>query len=364
MKNRVYLLFGIMVLSFLLTGISANAKKKQIGKFTYTYKKIDTKSCSLSKITIDYKDRNFSTLTIPSKIDGLRVTSITTADKKNIFGRFSNCEGYTEGPIMERVKKIVLPDTLEKIESTCFHYIDNLQVVVVGAKLREGAKYIKSPTYKVSISSKNKWFKVKNGILLSKDGKTVYGPASARKDIVIPQGAKTIVHDAFNRLCNLATTQYNSIYIPSTVNAIKRGSLSANAGTTIKISKKNKRYGLSGDCLYSKKTGRLVAMMNRNDTLIVSKKVTNITNNYSIIGDGFQSIVIPSTIKKIKFSSLSCMTKLGDASIQFKGIKPPKIEPDIMFITLLGKKIFVPKAGYEEYKKLLAKRSCTVEIRD
>ena len=53
MKKKLYLLLGIMVSVLLLTGTSAGAKKKQIGKFTYTYKKLDAKSCSLSKITID-----------------------------------------------------------------------------------------------------------------------------------------------------------------------------------------------------------------------------------------------------------------------------------------------------------------------
>ena len=364
MKKKLYLLLGIMVSVLLLTGTSAGAKKKQIGKFTYTYKKLDAKSCSLSKITIDYKDRNFSTLTIPSKIDGLRVTSITTADKKNIFGRFSNCEGYTEGPIMERVKKIVLPDTIEKIGSNCFHYIKNLREVVAGSRISEGMEELISQTYNLKISSKNKWYKVKSGVLLSKDGKTVYGPASPSRKIVIPNGVKKIKKLAFFFQCNYRKMNVKSIYIPESVNLIESESLSSNSGTIITISKKNKRYGLSGDCLYSKKTGRLVAMMNRNDTLIVPRNVTNITNNYSIIGDRFENIIIPSTVTKLEVSSLCYITQTENASIQFKGIKPPKIKTESRFVHLPDKTIFVPKAGYEEYKKLLAKRSCTVEIRD
>ena len=362
MKKRVYLLLGIMVSVFLLTGISANAKKKQIGKFTYTYKKIDAKSCSLSKISV--KDGYFDVLKIPAKINELTVAEIATDDEKNIFGAYSDCEGNVTGIFIPRLKKIVLPDTIKKIESNCFHYIKNLREVVAGSRISEGMEELISQTYNLKISSKNKWYKVKSGVLLSKDGKTVYGPASPSRKIVIPNGVKKIKKLAFFFQCNYRKMNVKSIYIPASVNLIESESLSSNSGTIITISKKNKRYGLSGDCLYSKKTGRLVAMMNRNDTLIVPRNVTNITNNYSIIGDRFENIIIPSTVTKLEVSSLCYITQTENASIQFKGIKPPKIKTESRFVHLPDKTIFVPKAGYEEYKKLLVKRSCTVEIRD
>ena len=362
MKKKLYLLLGIMVSVLLLTGTSAGAKKKQIGKFTYTYKKLDAKSCSLSKISV--KDGYFDVLKIPAKINELTVAEIATEDEKNIFGAYSDCEGNVTGIFIPRLKKIILPNTIKKIGSNCFHYIKNLREVVAGSRISEGMEELKSQTYNLKISSKNKWYKVKSGVLLSKDGKTVYGPASPSRKIVIPNGVKKIKKLAFFFQCNYRKMNVKSIYIPASVNLIESESLSSNQGTIITISKKNMRYGLSGDCLYSKKTGRLVAMMNRNDTLIVPRNVTNITNNYSIIGDRFENIIIPSTVTKLEVSSLCYITQTENASIQFKGIKPPKIKTESRFVHLPDKTIFVPKAGYEEYKKLLAKRSCTVEIRD
>ena len=362
MKKKLYLLLGIMVSVLLLTGTSAGAKKKQIGKFTYTYKKLDAKSCSLSKIFV--KDGYFDVLKIPAKINELTVAEIATEDEKNIFGAYSDCEGNVTGIFIPRLKKIILPNTIEKIGSNCFHYIKNLREVVAGSRISEGMEELISQTYNLKISSKNKWYKVKSGVLLSKDGKTVYGPASPSRKIVIPNGVKKIKKLAFFFQCNYRKMNVKSIYIPASVNLIESESLSSNQGTIITISKKNKRYGLSGDCLYSKKTGRLVAMMNRNDTLIVPRNVTNITNNYSIIGDRFENIIIPSTVTKLEVSSLCYITQTENASIQFKGIKPPKIKTESRFVHLPDKTIFVPKAGYEEYKKLLVKRSCTVEIRD
>lgn len=364
MKKKLYLLLGIMVSVLLLTGTSAGAKKKQIGKFTYTYKKLDAKSCSLSKITIDYKDRNFSTLTIPSKIDGLRVTSISIEDEKNIFGTFSNCEGYTEGPIMERVKKIVLPDTIEKIGSNCFHYIKNLREVVAGSRISEGMEELISQTYNLKISSKNKWYKVKSGVLLSKDGKTVYGPASPSRKIVIPNGVKKIKKLAFFFQCNYRKMNVKSIYIPASVNRIEMRSLSSNQGTIITISKKNMRYGLSGDCLYSKKTGRLVAAINQTGTLKIPKEVKKITSNLSLAGEGFDLVVIPKTVKVIDTWSIHELThtdfdnKWGDT--QFLSANPPKTMLGDYFY---GTTVYVPQIGYKAYKEALKGKNCVIKIR-
>ena len=362
MKKKLYLLLGIMVSVLLLTGTSAGAKKKQIGKFTYTYKKLDAKSCSLSKISV--KDGYFDVLKIPAKINELTVAEIATEDEKNIFGAYSDCEGNVTGIFIPRLKKIILPNTIEKIGSNCFHYIKNLREVVAGSRISEGMEELKSQTYNLKISSKNKWYKVKSGVLLSKDGKTVYGPASPSRKIVIPNGVKKIKKLAFFFQCNYRKMNVKSIYIPASVNRIEMRSLSSNQGTIITISKKNMRYGLSGDCLYSKKTGRLVAAINQTGTLKIPKEVKKITSNLSLAGEGFDLVVIPKTVKVIDTWSIHELThtdfdnKWGDT--QFLSANPPKTMLGDYFY---GTTVYVPQIGYKAYKEALKGKNCVIKIR-
>ena len=250
-----------------------------------------------------------------------------------------------------RVKKIILPDTIKVLKKDCFAAMKGLKSVKLPKKLtriESGAfactaikkihlsnsltsigqtAFLNTPLKEINIpanlkdevtglvrvkwnnskrgdgfwkrftiSKKNPYYKIKNGMLFSKDGKILYGVIKKRKNIRIPDAVTTLYSSTFHKV------PLKTLYLGAGLNEIGVSALATNTLCHIKLHPKNPYLAKSGNCIYWKKNKAIVAGKPKNGVLKIPKKVRLIDKNgFSIIGrNKIKKLIIPKTVKDIK----------------------------------------------------------------
>ena len=356
MKKTIFVL-SLFLCSLCLFQSSAKAKGKKVGGFYYTYKTLTSSTCQITKVSIVIAS-NIKDMEVPDTIDGKRVVKmgaigdiVTSCYGPNVLGMYPAEEGDGYWPekveIYSRsIKNIILPQYLKEITRNCFSFLPGLEKIYIPAKFSKTAEYLcdmKWTSFK--ISKKNKHYKVSSSLLLSKSGKTVYGMVGKKTYIVIPKGVKKIWQYAFQD-CNV-----KKISLPSSINSIGYRAFKNKKIVELAISKKNNHYAIKGDCLYSKKSGRLVAAINRNGKLIIPEGIKKMKKGISSIGGMFRNIIFSTTIESLmtgwcnEFFDQSRALNYG--TFTFKGLKAPVIEQG----ALSAHTIYVPAKSYNAYYK-------------
>ena len=241
---------------------------------------------------------------------------------------------------VEKIKNIVIPETVINVTPNSFAKLRNGKNINIPKGITQNiTNFCEVKWKKFSISSKNKKYKVKNGVLLSKDGKFAYGSVMPMKKLNIPQGVKTIKDQSI--FYGSGATDF---YIPASVKKIGFQSLFFSDVVRFHVSKKNKHYAETNDCVYSKKSGRLVAASVKNTTFTVPEKVTYLSKT-NFAGKSVKKFIIPANVKKIE-SFWSPYRE--NITYVFKGKKPPKIESSFAF---RGIKFQVPKGCKKAYRR-------------
>ena len=330
------------------TTSDAAAQIKIIGSFKYTYEEFSPNELRIYCIE-PISDQGISTLRIPSSIDGKKVVRLAEwpdCGDTNIFGVYHLEE---DGSLKElgtynkvkKIKKIVLPDTLKQISQNCFGLITGGKSINVPAGLEKNVRALCGVKWKkFIISPKNKKFKTKNGLLLSRNGKTVYGSVVSKKAVRIPQGVKTIKEKSIFK-----DGSATDIYIPASVDKIGDQSLFFKNTVRYHVAKGNPHYAEAQSCIYSKKTGRLVAACVKGPVFTVPSKVTVLSRtNFSGTGIEVKKFVIPPSVKKI-----DGFWTFYDKNITyvFLSKKPPVIDAAFAFS---GITLYVPKGSKEAYE--------------
>ena len=151
-------------------------------------------------------------LIIPSTIEGKAVTEIAN-------GAFSGLP-YTSSSVSAPYD-IVLPDTLTTIEDNAFSSVGirtmtipdsvttfgnaftdclNLEELVIGSGVSKWPERFNTNLKSLVISDANEYLKVENGLIMSKDGKTLFAyiPECTSKDLVIPQSVENVGETFFS----------------------------------------------------------------------------------------------------------------------------------------------------------------------
>ena len=226
--KKVLLFSAALFVIALGMGVSASAETKKIGNFKYEYDSAPNgNDVWITKIT-PVTGSDISTLKIPSKIDGNKVIKLGAKDDTddyfhdNIFGMYILEEDSSLVPEqivsdVAKIKKIILPSGLKELTPDCFHNIQKGKTISVPKTLKKNIRALCNLQWKkVTINKSNKKYKMKNGCLISKSGKTFYGNLEKKKSIKIPNGVKTIAEGALFLNYNLKV-----VYIPKTVSKIK-----------------------------------------------------------------------------------------------------------------------------------------------
>ena len=326
----------------------------QKGQFRFTYM-AEEKGIWITKIT-PLSDKGISTLKIPSRLNGSKVVKLGAAGDAakpdddpntdtNLFGVEDNEDlGIAPQKIYNRTKKIKtikIPSTVKIITQNCFYRLQNGKNINIpaGVDNRNVINFTDIKWNKIKISSKNKKYKVANGCLLSKSGKTFYGFLQKRKKVVIPSTVKRI--DVWGDKNGCST-----IVIPKSVEKIDRSAMETDKPVKVKVAKGNKRYVEKNGLVYSKVSGRLAIGYVKNGVLKIPKGVTKIDGNGLLGKSTIQEVIIPASVKKIS-SFYHVQKEEGRTACIFRGKNPPKLG-EKFFSNLI---IYVPKGCADKYKK-------------
>ena len=237
---------------------------------------------------------------------GLRgLKSIELPESLTTIGR--NAFSYTS------IRKMHFPSNLTSIGEGLFYYRSCLEDINIPAKLKDGVAELARavsrstvPWKSFTVSKKNPYYKVKKGLLLSKDGKTLYAAVTPKKNIRIPDSVKTIDEYAFWKL------SLKSVYLGARVQEIQLHALRTETKCKITLSPKNPYLKKSGMCIYHKKKRNLlvaipkVAKLKKEKSYIlrIPRKVKKLGKTISIVGGKYRikKLYYPKSIKKMPLS--------------------------------------------------------------
>lgn len=197
MKKIIIISLFLFVSMTNYTHAEAKTKTCQIGAFRYKYK-VEEQGVWIINIT-PLSGNGIATLNIPSRLSGKKVVklgasgdAVTNSDDfdrdTNLFGVGQNEDypGLLPQNIhrkVEKIKTIKIPSTVKILTYNCFRHLQEGKNINIPAGVTENVKFqFTVPRWnKITVSSKNKAYKVKNACLLSKNGKKLYGFVQKKK---------------------------------------------------------------------------------------------------------------------------------------------------------------------------------------
>lgn len=181
--------------------INSECQGKKTGAFYYYYKGLDSSTCQITKINV-LDTSKAKVMKVPDTIDGKSCKNGSIRRYRDILlwpQYFWNVSSRGRGRLLasqsskiyQVSKRYHLPKYLKKITKNCFSFLPQLEKISVPAALSKTAEYLCDTKWKnFQVSSGNKSYKVSKGFLLSKSGKTVYGPACKKNECVNTSGCK------------------------------------------------------------------------------------------------------------------------------------------------------------------------------
>ena len=303
-KITSVLLSAIMVIGiFSIIPFAAGAETS--GSFEYDV--LDDGTAGITK----YIDNGSKTVTIPSTIDGYKVTeigddafegctgltsvTIPSSVKRIKYYAFEGCTGLTSVTIPSSVteigdsafagctglKSVTIPNSVTEIGNIAFEGCTSLKSVTIPSSVTEigidafgGCTGLKS----ITVDKNNKNYTSVEGVLFNKNKTKILGYPNAKgSSYVIPSSVTEIGYSAF-----YGCTGLKSVTIPSSVKKI-------------------------GDSAFVGCTGL--------KSVTIPNSVTEI-GNYAFAGcTGLKSVTIPSSVKKIGYSAFFGCTGLKSVTI-------------------------------------------------
>ena len=258
---KKFLKYTLIIFAFImLISVNKNAKAATYGNLKYEVQDDGT-------IIITGCDRDVSgSITIPSEIDGRKVTRIATDS-------FNGCKNLT---------RVTIPDSVTSIGNSAFNYCSSLT--------------------NINVSNDNKVYSSEDGVLFNKDKTEITRYPEGKKDTsyTIPNSVTSIGNRAFANCSSLT-----NITIPNSVTSIESwafASCSSLKNVTIPNSITSIKNGTFSGC----------------------KNLTRVTipNSVTSIGDwtfqycnSLRYITIPNSVTNIGFEAFSSCTFLTNITI-------------------------------------------------
>lgn len=312
MKGKIFL--AVTFLSLIFVGCASSDEPKSVPEtateqtvtevqngIEYKGVTISETECLLNRIsfTANATAENCETLIIPEQLEGYKVVEIAGIDEgedtvRNVFGDIAEPhpeDGWVckeeNNKSEELVREIVLPDTVNKLSTLCFGGLRNLERITlsqsvkviegnvfrdtdklkelnVPATLEQGLENLVDTKWtNFMLDSENARYKVENGLLLSKDGKRMYG----------------IVSDA------------SSFVIPGAVSELAEGALNTEESSDIRVAEDNATYAKDGQCIYRKDNSELIAVISDKGEFVLSEKIKLLKSPVMVCGPRVKKIV-------------------------------------------------------------------------
>ena len=201
--------------------------------------------------------------------------------------------------------EIKIPEGVKSIGYAAFSYCNKLTTITLPASLTSlsgAALNGLSRLTEVKVADGNNSFKFENGILLSKDGKTMYMALLTLTEINVSNGVVSILGDS------LIGSNATKIILPDTVSSNLSGMVfnGMNKLTTIELSSTSKNLKLVDGNLYSYDGKRFIKYMGSSKNFTVPEGVETVVSY--CITKSMTTLNLPSTLKVIEGWSLTGMS--------------------------------------------------------
>ena len=201
--------------------------------------------------------------------------------------------------------EIEIPEGVKSIGYAAFSSCNKLTTITLPASLTSfngTALAGLSRLTEVKVADGNNSFKFENGMLLSKDGKTMYMALLTLTEINVPNGVVSIVGDT------LSGSSATKIILPDTVSSNLSGTVfnGMNKLSTIELSSTSKNLKLVDGNLYSYDGKRFIKYMGTSKTFTVPEGVETLVCR--CITKSMTTLNLPSTLKVIEGWSLASMS--------------------------------------------------------
>lgn len=201
--------------------------------------------------------------------------------------------------------EIEIPEGVKSIGYAAFSSCSKLTTITLPASLTSfngTALAGLSRLTEVKVADGNNSFKFENGMLLSKDGKTMYMALLTLTEINVPNGVVSIIGDG------LSGSSATKIILPDTVSSNFGGAVfnGMNKLTTIELSGTSKNLKLVDGNLYSYDGKRFIKYMGSSKNFTVPEGVETLLNG--CITKSMTTLNLPSTLKVIEGWSLTGMS--------------------------------------------------------
>ena len=201
--------------------------------------------------------------------------------------------------------EIKIPEGVKSIGYAAFSYCNKLTTITLPASLTSlsgAALNGLSRLTEVKVADGNNSFKFENGILLSKDGKTMYMALLTLTEINVSNGVVSILGDS------LIGSNATKIILPDTVSSNLSGMVfnGMNKLTTIELSSTSKNLKLVDGNLYSYDGKRFIKYMGSSKNFTVPEGVETLVSR--CITKSMTTLNLPSTLKVIEGWSLESMS--------------------------------------------------------
>lgn len=273
---------------------------------------------------------NLTSIKIPNTVTSIgkrafqgctNLTSIEIPDTVTYIGDycFSGCNRLQKIKLSKKIQtinqrllqgcssltEIEIPEGVKSIGYAAFSSCSKLTTITLPASLTSfngTALAGLSRLTEVKVADGNNSFKFENGMLLSKDGKTMYMALLTLTEINVPNGVVSIVGDT------LSGSSATKIILPDTVGANLSGTVfnGMNKLTTIELSSTSKNLKLVDGNLYSYDGKRFIKYMGTSKTFTVPEGVETLVCR--CITKSMTTLNLPSTLKVIEGWSLSSMS--------------------------------------------------------
>ena len=201
--------------------------------------------------------------------------------------------------------EIEIPEGVKSIGYAAFISCNKLTTITLPASLTSfngTAIAGLSRLTEVKVADGNNSFKFENGMLLSKDGKTMYMALLTLTEINVPNGVVSIVGDT------LSGSSATKIILPDTVSSNLSGTVfnGMNKLSTIELSSTSKNLKLVDGNLYSYDGKRFIKYMGSSKNFTVPEGVETLVSR--CITKSMTTLNLPSTLKVIEGGSLESMS--------------------------------------------------------
>ena len=273
---------------------------------------------------------NLTSIKIPNTVTSIgkrafqgctNLTSIEIPDTVTYIGDycFSDCNRLQKIKLSKKIQtinqrllqgcssltEIEIPEGVKSIGYAAFSSCNKLTTITLPASLTSfngTAIAGLSRLTEVKVADGNNSFKFENGMLLSKDGKTMYMALLTLTEINVPNGVVSIVGDT------LSGSSAKKIILPDTVSSNLSGTVfnGMNKLTTIELSSTSKNLKLVDGNLYSYDGKRFIKYMGTSKTFTVPEGVETLVCR--CITKSMTTLNLPSTLKVIEGWSLASMS--------------------------------------------------------